>query len=243
MPLNFLLMTCILTAASPIFFRFELSLHLVILIFVMAVLDTAGNYFYFKTFESTDATTAIPLLSLAPVFAFPATWLLIGQAESWGCALVACAITTLIISMSCIGNTFDKFRAKTLLPAISSSLLFGISTIPAKMILQSGDINVPTLYLLRAALIAAFAAIIFGRPQLSLKTNQIAMIVGRNLIVILQYLMLYCAFSVGSAPMSLAIASVSPVFVVLLSVLAGEPWSWPKLGTALLIVPLVGVLA
>lgn len=50
---NFLVMGVTLFIISPLFYKFDLTWLSVALVLLIAVIDTLGNYFYFKTFENT----------------------------------------------------------------------------------------------------------------------------------------------------------------------------------------------
>lgn len=73
--INFLTMALSLLLISPFFYKFDVTLLSVGLVILVAVIDTGGNYFYFKTFEKTEASIATPILSLAPAFTFLFGWL------------------------------------------------------------------------------------------------------------------------------------------------------------------------
>ena len=68
--INFLTMGATLLLLSPLFYYFHPTLKSTALIIIIALIDTAANYFFFKTFEQTEASVATPILSLAPAFTF-----------------------------------------------------------------------------------------------------------------------------------------------------------------------------
>ena len=68
--LNFLTMAAILTLFAHSFYHFDATIYTITLVFTIGILDTAANYFYFKTFEKTETSTATPILSISPVIAF-----------------------------------------------------------------------------------------------------------------------------------------------------------------------------
>lgn len=68
--LNFLIMAGSLLILSPFFYQFTFTVSNILLIILISSIDTLGNYYYFKTFEKTEASIATPMLSLAPGFTF-----------------------------------------------------------------------------------------------------------------------------------------------------------------------------
>ena len=68
--INFLTMTTVLLLLSPLFYFFKVTYLSVGLLMLVSLIDTVANYFYFKTFEQTDASAASPILSISPAFTF-----------------------------------------------------------------------------------------------------------------------------------------------------------------------------
>ena len=77
--INFLTMGAVLLLLSPLFYSFNATLLSVSILIIISLIDTAANYFYFKTFEKTEAGTAAPILSLAPAFTFIFSWIILGE--------------------------------------------------------------------------------------------------------------------------------------------------------------------
>ncbi|KKS13455.1 MAG: hypothetical protein UU67_C0024G0012 [Candidatus Daviesbacteria bacterium GW2011_GWB1_41_5] len=198
--INFLSMGITLLLISPLFYKFKPSLTAIGLIILIAVIDTAANYFFFKTFEKTEASIATPILSLAPGFTFFFGWLVLGDAVNIQTYFLAGLIILSIIIFSVDFKNFHKFRVATLTPALISSVLFGVSAIPSKILLTSLDvINAPTLYMFRAGFIALFALLFFGFSVKGITIGQYRFIFIRGLFVIAQWVLLYFALSKGSA--------------------------------------------
>lgn len=218
--INFLTMGATLLLISPLFYFFEPSLLVIGLVAVIGVIDTVANYFYFKTFEKTEASIATPLLSLAPGFTFFFGWLALGEAAPMLTYVLAAAIIGLTVYISTNFSQIKTFNAQTLLPAIIASFLFGISAIPAKYLLDTlHAVNAPTLYMFRAGFISLFTLLLFGFPILRISTRQYRVIFFRGLIVISQSVLLYFALSRGSAGVTLTLGNITPIFVFFLSAL------------------------
>jgi len=73
--INFLTMGATLVLLSPLFYRFNANLKTMSVLVLIAIIDTAANYFFFKTFEKVEASVAVPILSLAPAFTFILSYL------------------------------------------------------------------------------------------------------------------------------------------------------------------------
>jgi drug/metabolite transporter (DMT)-like permease len=241
---GFLVTTIILALFSPLFYEFHASLKTIILVLAVGGIDTAGNYFYFKTLEKTDASIAAPILSLAPFFTFIFAALFLADVVSLKTFLLASAIIVTIIIFSTDRANFKAFRLNSLIPALSSSLLFGLSAVPSKYLLSNlHAINAPTLYMFRAGLITLFTMLIFRIDVRAVSSKQYRTIVSRALAVIAQWILLYTALSRGSAGVSVTLANITPVFVFIIGVLLlHEKPTLKKLVAAILVITLAALI-
>ena len=215
---NFLTMAVTLLVISPIFYSFHPSLEAFTLLVLVAFIDTLANYFFFKTFEQTEASVATPILSLAPVFTFLLSWLVLGDTVKLSTYVLSFLILAGIVAFSADFKNFSKFRTQTLQPAIISSVLFGISAVPSKYLLSTlHAINPPTLYMFRAALIAIFALLFFNFPLSNISAKHYRLIFFRGLFVIGQWVLLYFALAKGNAGVTVILANITPVFVFILA--------------------------
>lgn len=237
MGINFLTMGATLMLLSPLFYHFDASYLSVGLLILIAGIDTVANYFYFKTFEQTEASVATPILSLAPGFTFLFSWLALQEVVSWKTLILSVGVIFLVVIFSVNFKDNKRFKAVTLVPAMLASLLFGISAIPSKYLLSSLQvINSPTLYMYRAGFIALFALLFFGFSVRSLTTSQFRKIFFRGLVVIAQWLLLYYALSKGSTGVAITLGNITPIFVFIICVIfLREKLTWKKIITAGLI--------
>lgn len=232
--INFLTMAATLVLLSPAFYFFEPSTKSVLFLILVAFIDTLANYFYFKTFEKTEASIATPILSLSPIITFLLGWLLLNDTVSAGTLLASMAIVGLVVWFSIDRKSFKEFRFDTLVPALSSAILFGVSAIPAKELLTNESaINSPTLYMYRAALIAIFSLMFFRFQIRGITLKQYRLIFIRGLFVIAQWLLLYYALSKGSAGVTTTLGNITPIFVFILAfLLLREKITIKKVSTA-----------
>lgn len=226
-----------LLVLSPFFFEFSLSSRNLLLLLIIVAVDMVANYFYFKTFEKTEVGVAVPLLSLAPAFTFFFSWLFIGEIVSLWTYVISSLMIILIFEFSVDFKHFKKFSAYTLLPALTSSILFGVSAIPTKLLLTSVDtVNAPTVFMLRALLIGVIAVIFFGLPYKSLSARDYKNISLRSLFVIAQWILLYVALTIGTAGESVTLANITPVFVFIMGIIfLREKFTIKKCITAVLV--------
>lgn len=241
---NFYILGLSLLLLSPWYFRLDFSLVALSLIILIATIDLFANFFYFKTFERTDAGTALPLLSLAPLFTFVCAWLFLGEAVPITTLLLCTLVIAGLAAFSIDWQDFGPFNTATLYPALASSFLFGISAIPTKFVLDTIDAtNAPTLFLLRAFLIATLAIPFFGLPVHSIKPRQYVFITLRGLTVIAQWVLLYYALTLGSAGVVVTLSNITPAFVFVLGVLfLREQATWRKGISAGLVVALSAII-
>lgn len=218
--INFFTMGAVLLILSPFFYKFTPSVLNIGLLIIISLIDTAANFFYFKTFENTSASIASPLLSLAPGFTFIFSWFLLSEAVDLRSLLLCLAILILVIFFSANLSDFRQFKKNTLWPALISSLLFGLSAIPSKYLLDSVQtINAPTLYMFRACFIALFSVLFFRFTINHISVRQFRMIFFRGLFVIVQWILLYWALAQGSAGVTLTLGNITPIFVFILSII------------------------
>ncbi len=227
---NFFTMAATLLIISPFFYKFIYSWQSICLILLIAAIDTLGNYFYFKTFEKTDASVAVPILSLAPVVTFFFSAIFLGESPNFLTIIEALVIVALIIFISVDWSHWKKFSTATLYPALASAFLFGVSSIPSKYLLSTLEAtNAPTLYMIRAALIALFALLMFKDSSglFDIKTYRIIFV--RGLFVIGQWVLLYYAITLGSTGVAVTLGNITPVFVLFFSLIfLKEKFNWKK---------------
>src|SRR3989344_3013658 len=95
--INFLTMGISLLLVSPMFYHFEARASTMGLVALIGLIDKVANYFYFKTFEKTEASIATPILSLAPAITFFFGWLFIGDIVSAKTYILSALIIILVI--------------------------------------------------------------------------------------------------------------------------------------------------
>ncbi|MFA5076122.1 MAG: DMT family transporter [Patescibacteria group bacterium] len=238
--INFLTMGAILVLFSPTFYYFNATRYTLFLILLVSSIDVLANFFYFKTFEKTEASVATPILSLAPGFTFIFGWFLLGDVVSVSTYIISIIIIVLVIFFSTNFKDFKEFKTATLSPAILASILFGISAIPSKALLSTlHAINAPTLYMYRAGIIALFALLFFRFPIKEISIKQYRLIFVRSLFVIVQWLLLYFALSRGNAGVTITLGNITPIFVFIFgAIFLREKVTTRKVITALLILVL-----
>lgn len=218
--INFFTMGIVLLLISPLFYHFEANIKNMLLIVLIALIDTAANYFFFKTFEQTEASVASPLLSLAPVFTFFFSWIFLADTTTIHSIFISFLILALIIIFSVDFSNYSAFKNITLWPAVLSSFLFGLSSVPSKYLLSTVHaINAPTLYMFRAGFIAIFSILIFNFTISNITTKQYRIIFFRGLVVIFQWVLLYYSLSLGSAGVAITLGNITPIFVFILSMI------------------------
>lgn len=234
------IMLLVVLAAFSDLIHLHLTLAGGLVLALVVAIDSAGNVFLFKTYRQSHPSVATPLLSLAPAFAFPIAWLspLPHEDSGWTVAL-GYAATLLVVLVAMDWRNLRHFHQVTFVPAVLSSMCFGLSSVPTRYLLREwGELNAPTLYMIRAFMIAAVIVAIWGRRALPrLPTGQMKMIALRGIFVIGQYLLLYKAFTMTSVGVALTTANVAPALVVFGGILFfGERWSWKKVIPAVLAV-------
>jgi len=223
--LNFLMMTGVLALFSPWFFKINISFKYagtfsvtILLVLLISIIDLISNYFYFRSFEESEASVVTPILSLSPGFIFVFSWFFLDDIVNYVQILFACLIIVVIIFISTDLKNIKSIKKLNIYPSLMASLLFALSAIPTKYLLSNEFINAPTLYEIRGAVIGLFAIMFFGSGIEEMKSYHFRYLFIRSLFVIIQWLLLYAALIKGSAGISYTLANTTPIFVIILGV-------------------------
>ena len=214
---NFFVMAGTLAFFSHTFYFFEISNTSLLLFASIVVIDAVANYFYFKSFEKSEASVVTPILSLLPIFAL--LFSIILQLET---ANPFQLIISILIVFGTVFFLFDfknikHFNRNTLVPALAAAVLFGLSAIPSKLLLTNlAATNPLTLYMYRAFFIGIINLFIFKLAFLAIKREHYKWIFFRGLFVIAQWALLYYALFKGSIGVSVTLANITPIFVFIL---------------------------
>ncbi|MBF8273532.1 MAG: Membrane protein containing DUF6, transrane [Magnetococcales bacterium] len=241
--INFLIMTGVMSILSPSFFFIGEDLLIILpLIVLIAFVDYFANYFFFKAFEKSDVSIATPMLALAPGFTFFFSWMFLDDTAPFAQLLLCIGVSLGIIIFSTDFSRLKESRDNTLIPALTSSLLFGFSAIPSKYLLANGFLNAPTLYELRGGLIGLTAIMFLGSGIGQLTAFHFRMILIRGIVVIIQWLLLYQSLTQGSAGVSYTLGNITPIFVFVLSFIFLNERFTIKKGAATLLVLVLSLL-
>lgn len=221
--LNFLIMTGTLAVLSPWFFHFQkdgptIGIMPITVLFVLLVgfIDLIANYFYFKSFEQSEASVATPILSISPGLVFIFSWFFLGDKVSGYNFILALGIIIGILTISTNFSQVKLSNKNVLLPAFIAAVLFALSAVPSKYLLSNGLINPPTLYEIRGGIIGICSMLYFGPGLEKLKNDHFKKIFIRSLFVLTQWILLYSALAVGNAGITITLSSTAPVFVLFL---------------------------
>lgn len=237
MGISFLMVGSTLMILSPLFFHFEPTWKTILLLYLIAVIDAIANYFYFKTFEKTEANVATSVLSLSPIFVFAFGWLFLQETTEFIDIVLAFLIIICVVWLTVDFKNIKSYTSQTLGPALLASFFFWISTIPSKAILDGGElINSPTLYMFRATIIGMIA-LIFMRANLgTLNLRHIRMIWFQWLLAILTWVTYYYALTHGNAGITNTLSHISPVFALFIwAMFLSEKITLQKASAAILI--------
>lgn len=222
-PVNFLTMAVTLIVFSPFFYSFKFTLFSLSTIILISFIDTFGNYFYFKTFEKSEASAATPLLAISPFFTFILGWIFINDTISLKSFITMLIIVLMVIYFS-FENKSEKISTKKIafnkemLNPLFSSVIFGATAIPIKFLLTTGYFNAPTLFMFRSSFIALFSLLFFKFSIKEISISQFRIIFIRGLSVITQYILLYLAFTRLNIGVASTLGNITPIFVFIFSI-------------------------
>lgn len=217
MGLSFLMIGSSMLIFSPIFYFFNPTWTAIGLLYLIGVIDALANYFYFKSFEKSEASVATPLLALAPIITFIGSFIFLGTETSFIKFTLAVCVMMGIIIMSTDPKEIKHSFHGSLFAPLMACLLFGLSSIPSKFLLSNlTAINAPTLYMFRATIIGMIS-FIFMRPNLQSLTTQLYKLIWfQGILAIIQWVSLYLSLSKGNPGITMTLANISPVFTVFL---------------------------
>jgi drug/metabolite transporter (DMT)-like permease len=225
---NFALMFVLLLPFAPIFFSIKITIFSLALIIGASLIDGLANFLYFRSFEVDDATTASALLSLSPLFSLLLLPVFgknqtVNPLNITGIIIVVAGIITLNSGMKRTPITDTAQSQKSmiirLLTPIGASFLFGANIYLIKYILAHEFTNPFTYYLVRALVIAIIMWTV-NRPINGWITKKRILIVSlRSVLVIIQWMLLLYALSLGNPAIIKALSDASPLFVIVLAVI------------------------
>jgi len=215
---NFVIMGVTLALLSPLFYFFEATAASMAILVAIALIDTLANISYFKAFEELEAGTVTPILSLAPIVTFIFGFFLLGDVVPLKTLMISAGILIAVLLFSLDKSALKNLRSSSFRYALYAALLFGISAIPSKYLLDTiGVINAPTLYMFRAGYIASFSLLFFKPAIPKISLSQFRMLFLRSIFVIIQWLLIYKALTMGSAGVTMTLANVAPIFTFILA--------------------------
>lgn len=215
---NFVIMGVSLALLSPLFYFFEATSTTMTILVCVALIDTLANLSYFKAFEKLEAGAVTPVLSLAPIITFVMGFFLLSDVVTLNTFLVSLGIIIGVLIFSLDKSDLKGIKSSHFRYAIFAAILFGISAIPSKYLLDTlGAINAPTLYMFRAGYIASFSLLFFKPSIPDISLSQFRILFLRSVFVIVQWLLIYKSLTIGNAGVTLTLANVSPVFTFILA--------------------------
>ena len=222
-PVNFLLMAVMMLPGVSFFWHFEGGWLTLAILAGTVLLDTLGNFLYFRAFEINNAATASALLSLSPLFTLLLSGLVaFSAAPGWidilAVLLIVAGVVVLQREMAVgepAADTAQRARFVRLLAPVGAALIFGATILPIKYLLSNQLINPYTFYFLRGPMIALLAQFFFRPDYHWLTRSNLPLTIGRAVIVLAQWLLLLYALQGGSAAAVKAISDASPLFVLL----------------------------
>lgn len=224
---NFLLLFVTLLPFAPFGFQVSWKLMAIVFIVLAAMIDTLGNYLFFRSFELTNAVTASTLIGLSPIFTllFAPIFLPHGTKLQFhqilGVVIIVAGITLLshpsTPANSVIISAKDQ-RKRNIFP-ISTALVFGTNIYLIKYLFDHQYTNPYSYYLIRVLIITLVTHLAL-KPNykwVTFKSLQITW--WRALCVLAQWMLLLYALAIGNPAIVKAIADSSPLFVLLVAVL------------------------
>ncbi len=219
---NFLLMALMMLPGAPFFWHFQGGWLTWAILGGTVLLDTFGNFLYFRAFEINSAATASALLSLSPLFTLALSGLVAftpapGWMEFLAVLLIVAGIVVLQREMAVGDVATGPARGAhfmRLLAPLGAALIFGATILPIKYLLGNQLLNPYTFYFLRGPMIALLAQLFFRPDYRWLTRSTLPLTAGRAAIVLAQWLLLLYALQGGKPATVKAVSDASPLFVL-----------------------------
>lgn len=245
--LGFFLMTIIMGVFSPWYFHFQLDSRAILLMLLVGLLDTLGNFLYFAALQGGEVGNVSVYFSLSPLWTM-LVGIFAGSLSSW-LILPAVLIMTLAVAFLNLkpGHSFREVWSgiwkRNSQIAMGSAFMFGISAFVLKELFQTGSSNPPTVFLFRC-LIVLMSMFIYWRPKLWLVGRRDWWLVGgRGIMVIGKWLCLLYAINRGDVLAAVAVTNSTPLFILVFSTLAlHEKITLPKLVASILVVGGISIM-
>jgi drug/metabolite transporter (DMT)-like permease len=219
---NFGLMALMMLPGLPFLWHFQGGWLTLAILCGTVLLDTLGNFLYFRAFEINNAATASALLSLSPLFTLLLSGLVAftptpGWIEFLAVLFIVAGIVILQREMVAGDAAADPARNKhfiRMLAPLGAALIFGATILPVKYLLSNQLLNPYTYYFLRGPLIALLAQLFFHPDYRWLTRSTLPLTVGRAAIVLAQWLLLLYALQGGNPAVVKTVSDSSPLFVL-----------------------------
>lgn len=147
-------------------------------------------------------------------------WLFLGEIISLQKLFLALIVVGLLVIFSADRKQFTEYKKATLIPALASAFLFGVSAIPAKYLLTTlAATNAPTLYMFRAALIGVSLFFVYRSVYATISRSSYNKIFVESAVAIVQWLLLYTALQKGTSGITITLVNTVPIFTFIFGVL------------------------
>ncbi len=227
---NFVVLALLLLPFAPFALHIRLGGEALAALLLASLVDGAANYFYFRAFEVAEVTTASALIALSPLFTLLLsplmTWfapLHLGWGDIVGTLLIIVGVVCLNVELHATsapagGRGAHSRWAALGIPLVTAALLGG-NAYTIKYIFARELMNPYTYYFLRVLLVAGLTHLAL-RPDLKwVSRPALLAIAGRGLFVVVQWIAMLTALSLGDPPLVKAVSETSPLFVLPLSAL------------------------
>lgn len=235
---SFITIFILMAPFTPLFFSLETTAVAIVLLASIALNDTFANYLYFAALDLDDVSTVSAVAATSPLFTALISTVVLPDQTGPMIFLITVIVVLGIYLVETDGELFaviDDLRAHETIIVVGSAVLFGVSAILMRFAMNEWNItNAPTLYWIRAALIAIMMVAIF-RPALRETSHRmIALVGGRSIFVIISWVLYLHVIGTYNLVTSMALAKTTPLFVMVIA--------WQQLDEQISPTKLIGVV-
>lgn len=218
--LTFAAVVLVMAPFAPWFFQLS-SLAVVVPVMVaISLFDAVANLLFFTALDMDQVSRVTALAATSPLWTAIVSSIVFPSQAGPVAFIATCAIVlgVYLIETDAGVRFRDQFLRKETYYVVVSAIVFGATTIPMRLLMTEwGLINAPTLYWIRAMIIAGVLMVALRPAVRELEARLHGIIVVKAAFVALQWTLMLYAVSRFNVVLSKALSQTVPVFVAIIA--------------------------
>lgn len=218
--LTFAAVVLVMAPFAPWFFQLSSLTVVVPVLVAISLFDAVANLLFFTALEMDQVSRVTALAATSPLWtAILSSAVFPSQAGPVAFVATCAIVLGVYLIETDAGVRFrDQFLRKETYYVVVSAFVFGATTIPMRLLMTEwGLINAPTLYWLRAMIIAGVLFALLRPAVRELEGRLHGIIIVKAVFVSLQWTLMLYAVSQFNVVLSKALSQTVPVFVAVIA--------------------------